>query len=87
MSHTDNSEKPDFSLKAQVMAFSCASGSCPTVYSTNRGTVLVQGYTVSADAAAGAGVTLPEGEQLVEIPADLLAQALAAQTASGDPAG
>jgi hypothetical protein len=51
----------------------CTGGSCPTVYLTDRNTYVVQGYTVTAEAA---GLDLPAGEQLVEIPAELLAQAL-----------
>jgi hypothetical protein len=34
---------------------------------------VVQGYTVSAERA---GINLPDGEMLVEIPLDLLAEAL-----------
>ncbi|MEU4419767.1 hypothetical protein AB0F81_04025 [Actinoplanes sp. NPDC024001] len=76
------SEKADTALSVEVLAASCVTGTCPTVFATNRGTILVQGYTVSSEAASAAGVTLPEGEQLVEIPAELLAQALGA-TARG----
>jgi hypothetical protein len=47
----------------------CGGGHCPTVYRTNRGTLVVQGYAVTAETA---GVDLPPGELLVEIPADLL---------------
>jgi hypothetical protein len=46
----------------------CGGGSCPTVYRTSRNTYVVQGYTVTA---ASAGVDLPDGEQLVEIPVEL----------------
>lgn len=53
----------------------CGAGSCPTVYRTDRGTLVVQGYTVSAESA---NIDLPAGEQLVEIPAELLAAAVAA---------
>ena len=48
------------------------SGSCPTLYETDRGTYVVQGYIVGSDA----GVDLPDGESLVEIPAGLLAEAI-----------
>jgi hypothetical protein len=54
-----------------VLASSCSSGTCPTLYRTDRGTVVVQGYAVTAMAA---GIDLPDGELLVEIPLDLLAQ-------------
>lgn len=53
----------------------CSGGTCPTVFATDRGTVLVQGYTVSA---AQAGLEVPQGEQLVEIPHELLVRALSA---------
>jgi hypothetical protein len=52
-----------------LMTTLCASATCPTVYRTDRDTVVIQGYTV---VAGDVGVELPEGERLVEIPADLL---------------
>jgi hypothetical protein len=45
----------------------CRDGTCPTIYATDRGTIVVQGYTVT-----DADVTVPDGEALVEIPAELL---------------
>src|SRR5262245_29524642 len=47
----------------------CNSGACPTVYRTNRGTLVVQGNKLGP---AEAGVTVPDGEGMVEIPAELL---------------
>ena len=47
----------------------CGTGTCPTVYQTDRGTLLIQGYTVSAEEA---GIEVPAGEHLVEIPAHLV---------------
>ncbi|MCM4079010.1 hypothetical protein [Paractinoplanes hotanensis] len=58
------------------IAASCTGGSCPTVYRTDRGTVLVQGYAVTSSQA---GIDLPPGELLVEVPADLLAAAVRAE--------
>ncbi|MET7396950.1 hypothetical protein ABZS66_26050 [Dactylosporangium sp. NPDC005572] len=46
----------------------CGGGSCPTVYATDRDTVLVQGNAVT-------GFAVPDGELLVEIPRDLLIEA------------
>lgn len=43
---------------------------CPTVYATDRGTVVVQGYAIT-DAEAIADLALPPGENAVEIPASL----------------
>ena len=56
-------------LELTFMTKICGGGSCPTVYRTSRNTYVVQGYTVKADSA---GVDLPAGEQLVEIPIELL---------------
>jgi hypothetical protein len=61
-------------LGLELITTLCGSGTCPTVYRTNRGTLVVQGYAVSAQA----GVDLPEGELLVEIPAELLTAAVQA---------
>jgi hypothetical protein len=48
----------------------CRSGDeCPTVYTSDRGTVVIQGYIV-AD-----GKDLPDGEVLAEIPLRLLKDA------------
>jgi hypothetical protein len=55
----------------QVVASSCNAGSCPTIYRTDRGTLVVQGYVVTG----ATGVELSDGEMLVEIPAELLAEA------------
>jgi hypothetical protein len=64
------SPSPELALE-QVVTL-CGVGSCPTVYKTNRGTLIIQGYSV---AGKDAGVDLPDGEMLVEIPVELLAQA------------
>jgi len=58
----------------QVIANACAAGSCPTVYTTDSGTVLVQGYAVPP--SRHAGIDVPAGELLVEVPAHLLAEAV-----------
>lgn len=49
----------------------CGGGSCPTIYGTDHDTVLVQGNVV----AASSGVTISDGELLVEIPQELLLKA------------
>jgi hypothetical protein len=65
------SAEPPLTLVTRI----CGGGSCPTVYRTDRDTYVVQGYVVTAEVA---GVDLPAGEQLVEIPRELLAEALRA---------
>ncbi|MCY1142039.1 hypothetical protein OWR29_28940 [Actinoplanes sp. Pm04-4] len=65
----------DASPQLTIVSSLCGSGTCPTVYRTDRDTYLVQGYTVTAE---DAGLDLPAGEQLVEIPAEIFAQAMKA---------
>ena len=50
----------------------CSGGTCPTVYLTDRGTVVVQGERVT-DPDALATMRLPEHEAAVEVPLSLLA--------------
>jgi hypothetical protein len=45
----------------------CGQGDCPTVYTTDRGTIAVQGYTVTR--------RVPDGEAVVEIPREILLEA------------
>jgi hypothetical protein len=47
------------------------SKTCPTLYATDRGTLIVQGYVVT-DSQALADLKLPAGETAVEIPVSLL---------------
>jgi len=54
----------------RVAGTNCKDGDCPAVYRTDRGTVAVQGYRVSH--------AVPEGEAIVEIPAELLVEAMRA---------
>lgn len=67
ISPTNNAES-----RPRLLAKSCASSGCPTIYKSDRGTLIVQGYALSADQV---GLEVPEGEFLVEIPVDLLATA------------
>jgi hypothetical protein len=55
----------------RLIATLCGAGSCPTVYRTDRRTLVIQGTPISAEAA---GVDLPEGDMLIEIPEGLLGQ-------------
>lgn len=54
-----------------MLAKACHASGCPTIYQSDHGTLVIQGYAVAADRA---GIELPEGELLVEIPIDLLTQ-------------
>jgi hypothetical protein len=57
----------------RAIANKCTSGACPTIYVTGNGTAVVQGYVVPAEAS---GLTVGDGETLVEIPLELLAEAV-----------
>jgi hypothetical protein len=63
------------------LAGDCASSSCPTVYATDRGTVVVQGYVL--DAAGVKQLVLPTGESAVEVPAALILEAARQVKAEG----
>jgi len=52
----------------------CGTGPCPAVYKTENQTFVIQGFTVDPSQA---GITLPPGELLVEIPCYILENALA----------
>lgn len=45
----------------------CGSGDCPTIYTTETGSIVVQGYLVQHP--------VPDGEGIVEIPAAVLLEA------------
>lgn len=56
----------------------CSDGkTCPALHRTDRGTVVVQGWAVT-DPEALRQLSLPPGEQAVEIPAELVAEVLRA---------
>ncbi|MEU4577251.1 hypothetical protein [Nonomuraea sp. NPDC023979] len=48
----------------------CDEGTCPTIYKTDRGTIVVQGARVQDDH----GVNVPDHETLAEIPEELFRQ-------------
>jgi hypothetical protein len=50
----------------ELLASACRDGTCPAVYRTEQGTIVVQGPTVDG---------APEGEMRVEVSADLLKEA------------
>lgn len=52
----------------KIAGVDCKHGQCPAVFTTDRGSLAVQGYTVDLKA--------PDGEAIVEIPLDLLKEAV-----------
>ncbi|WP_028648371.1 hypothetical protein [Nocardiopsis sp. CNT312] len=58
----------------QIGGSGCGNGPCPTVYETENKTIVVQGFSVDGERV---GISLPPGENLVEIPRYILERALA----------
>ncbi|MFE7626322.1 hypothetical protein P8A18_15965 [Streptomyces castrisilvae] len=57
-------------MKVTTLATTCDKKDCPTIYQTDRGTILVQGET-----PVDHGLTIPAHETLVEIPVELIREA------------
>lgn len=66
-------------MKLTRIAGDCGEGrTCPTVYVSDQGTVVVQGYNLTeADLRK---ISLPDGESAVEIPLSLLLEAARAHS-------
>jgi hypothetical protein len=54
----------------RIAGGACGRDDCPTVFTTDRGTVAVQGYDIDTDT--------PAGESVVEIPLEVLKEAVRA---------
>jgi hypothetical protein len=55
----------------KLLVGACRDGTCPAVYLSDQGSLVVQGYEVESEG-------LPDGERRVEVPASLLVEAVAA---------
>ena len=64
--------RPTLAALKVLAATACASAGCPTTYTTDRDTVVVQGYVTEAG-----DLDVPHGEALVEIPRSLLLESAA----------
>ncbi|MET9733037.1 hypothetical protein ABZZ79_21040 [Streptomyces sp. NPDC006458] len=58
-------------MKVTKLVSTCDIKDCPTIYATDRGTLLVQGET-----PADHGLQIPANETLVEIPMELIQKAI-----------
>ena len=59
-------------MRLQFLGSDSHEGDCPTLYATDRGTYVVQGWTVTDPEALGDLRNVLEGESCVEIPRELL---------------
>jgi hypothetical protein len=57
-------------VRLELVAGVCSGGECPTIYMSDRGTLVLQGYIFDP---AAAGAEIPAGEQMIEVPVELLA--------------
>ena len=57
-------------LLTRIAGSDCIRNDCPAVFTTDRGTVAIQGYDIDKQA--------PAGESVVEIPLDVLKEAVSA---------
>jgi hypothetical protein len=58
-------------MKVRLIRSTSNTGTCPTIYATDRGTFVVQGTRVT-DAEALAAMDIPVHEAVIEVPFDLL---------------
>lgn len=58
-------------MKLTFLGSDSKTGDCPTLYATDRGTLVVQGWRLT-DAEALDGMDIPDHETAVEIPAELV---------------
>ncbi|MBT1187110.1 hypothetical protein HET69_24705 [Streptomyces sp. CJ_13] len=58
-------------MKVTKLVSTCENGDCPTLYATDRDTLLVQG-----EAPADHGLEIPAKEAVVEIPMELVRKAI-----------
>ncbi|MER7984095.1 hypothetical protein ABTY53_00600 [Streptomyces noursei] len=58
-------------MEVTMLVTSCDKKDCPTLYKTDRGTLLVQGETPTDH-----GLRIPAHENLVEIPLELIRRAI-----------
>ena len=57
-------------MKLTVLGSSSVDGDCPSLYATDRGTLIVQGLKLDPEVLAS--LTMPDRETAVEIPLALL---------------
>jgi hypothetical protein len=64
-------EARGYGVEVTKLVTTCENGDCPTLYATDRDTLLVQGGT-----PADHGLEIPAHETLVEIPMELIRKAI-----------
>jgi hypothetical protein len=60
------------SMKLRFLGTTSKDGDCPTLYATDRGTIVVQGYQVTDPEALDQLRDVLPGETFVEVPRELL---------------
>lgn len=70
-------------MRIRFLGTDSSGGQSPTLFATDRGTLVVQGYRVTDPQGLADLGEIPEGETLVEIPPELLR--FAAEPMDHDP--
>jgi hypothetical protein len=66
-------------LLKPIAKYACLNSGCPTVFETDRGSYVIQGYEVAESQTHGAA-PVPAGEARVEIPTSLIDDLIAIHT-------
>ncbi|RBQ19492.1 hypothetical protein DP939_12055 [Spongiactinospora rosea] len=61
-------------MRLRFLGSTSEAGACPSLYETDRGTIVVQGMRVTDGEALGDLRDVLEGETVVEIPRELLTE-------------
>ncbi|MEV0583229.1 hypothetical protein [Nonomuraea sp. NPDC050310] len=61
-------------MRLRFLGSTSEAGACPTLYETDRGTIVVQGLHVTDPEALGDLRDVLEGEAAVEVPRELLVE-------------
>ncbi|MDF5752310.1 hypothetical protein [Spongiactinospora sp. TRM90649] len=61
-------------MRLRFLGSTSEAGACPTLYETDRGTIVVQGMEVTDADALGDLRDVLEGETVVEVPLELLTE-------------
>lgn len=59
-------------MKLRFIVSTSEDGQCPSIYETDRGTILVQGMAVTDPETLAQARNLLDGEQFVEVPKELV---------------
>ncbi|MFC4585479.1 hypothetical protein [Sphaerisporangium corydalis] len=72
-------------MRLRFLGSTSEAGACPSLYETDRGTIVVQGLTLTDPAARADLRHVLDGESAVEVPRELLVRIAREVLGGGDP--